>query len=96
MGEDHLVSFGEPVLFWLRELSLVHEAECTIMLQSKPVDPGNFAKRATSFTSEKSFLELAQLDNHKPEKMDTGMRIRLSPVVVYIYMFRFIYISSDF
>ena len=23
--------------FWLRELGLVHEAECTIMLQSKPV-----------------------------------------------------------
>ena len=96
MGEDHLVSFGEPVLFWLRELSLVHEAECTIMLQSKPVDPGNFAKRATSFTSEKSFLELAQLDNHKPEKMDTGMRIRLSPVAVYIYII-YIYnlISED-
>jgi len=26
-----------PVQFWLRELSLVHESECTIMLQSKPV-----------------------------------------------------------
>ena len=25
------------VVFWLRELCLVHEAECTIMLQSKPV-----------------------------------------------------------
>ena len=72
LGEDHLVSFGEPVLFWLRELSLVHEAECTIMLQSKPVDPGNFAKRATSFTSERSFVELTQLESTKTEKMDTG------------------------
>ena len=27
----------DPVSFWLRELGLVHEAECTIMLQSKPV-----------------------------------------------------------
>lgn len=27
----------DPVNFWLRELSMVHEAECTIMLQSKPV-----------------------------------------------------------
>ena len=26
--------------FWLRELSLVHESECTIMLQSKPVSEG--------------------------------------------------------
>ena len=25
------------MVFWLRELCLVHEAECTIMLQSKPV-----------------------------------------------------------
>ena len=25
------------VVFWLRELCLVHEAECTIMLQSKPI-----------------------------------------------------------
>ena len=33
-------SFCSPpssVVFWLRELCLVHEAECTIMLQSKPV-----------------------------------------------------------
>jgi hypothetical protein len=29
----------DPVSYWLRELSLVHEAECTIMLQSKPVNP---------------------------------------------------------
>ena len=72
IGEEHLISFGEPVLFWLRELSLVHEAECTIMLQSKPVDPGNFAKRATSFTSERSYVELAQLDTNKSDKMDTG------------------------
>ena len=77
LGEEHLVSFGEPVLFWLRELSLVHEAECTIMLQSKPVDPGNFAKRATSFTSERSFVELAQLDTNKSEKMDTGKIIAM-------------------
>ena len=77
LGEEHLVSFGEPVLFWLRELSLVHEAECTIMLQSKPVDPGNFAKRATSFTSERSFVELAQLDTTKSEKMDTGKLIAM-------------------
>ena len=32
-------SYSPPssVVFWLRELCLVHEAECTIMLQSKPV-----------------------------------------------------------
>ena len=42
------------------------------MLQSKPVDPGNFAKRATSFTSERSFVELTQLESTKTEKMDTG------------------------
>ena len=45
------------------------------MLQSKPVDPGNFAKRATSFTSERSFVELAQIDSNKSEKMDTGKHI---------------------
>ena len=72
LGENHLVSFGEPVMFWLRELSLVHEAECTIMLQSKPVDPGNFSGRATSFSSNSSLLELGHLENIKPYKMETG------------------------
>lgn len=31
------------MVFWLRELCLVHEAECTIMLQSKPVGGSNNA-----------------------------------------------------
>ena len=31
--------------YWLRELSLVHEAECTIMLQSKPVSPAEQARQ---------------------------------------------------
>ena len=34
-----LIFYSPPssVVFWLRELCLVHEAECTIMLQSKPI-----------------------------------------------------------
>ena len=40
-GEQEQQPFLDPVNFWLRELSLVHEAECTIMLQSKPVSPNN-------------------------------------------------------
>ena len=40
-----------PVQFWLRELSLVHESECTIMLQSKPV-----ATTATTTSSSTSDL----------------------------------------
>ena len=35
----------DPVAYWLRELSLVHEAECTIMLQSKPVSPAEQARQ---------------------------------------------------
>ena len=81
LGEDHLVAFGEPVLFWLRELSLVHEAECTIMLQSKPVDPGNFAKRATSITSDVSYSELGHLYNNKSEHMDTGRRCKENKIL---------------
>ena len=72
---------GEPVLFWLRELSLVHEAECTIMLQSKPVDPGNFAKRATSITSDVSYSELGHLYNNKSEHMDTGRRCKENKIL---------------
>ncbi len=34
--------------FWLRELGLVHEAECTIMLQSKPVAESSAAAATTS------------------------------------------------
>ena len=36
---------ADPVAYWLRELSLVHEAECTIMLQSKPVSPAEQARQ---------------------------------------------------
>ena len=32
-----LFSLPNPVQLWLHELSTVHEAECTIMLQSKPI-----------------------------------------------------------
>ena len=42
------------------------------MLQSKPVDPGNFSGRATSFSSNSSLLELGHLENIKPYKMETG------------------------
>ena len=42
------------------------------MLQSKPVDPGNFSGRATSFSSNSSLLELGHLENIKPFKMETG------------------------
>lgn len=38
------------VVFWLRELCLVHEAECTIMLQSKPVG-GNTSESSNGTTT---------------------------------------------
>ena len=40
-----LPACADPVAYWLRELSLVHEAECTIMLQSKPVSPAEQARQ---------------------------------------------------
>ena len=87
VGQDHLVSQGGPILFWLRELSLVHEAECTIMLQSKPVDPGNVANKSASCKNEKVFFDNGQLDNSKIEKMDTGIITDDEILYIYIYIY---------
>ena len=42
-------SLPNPVQLWLHELSTVHEAECTIMLQSKPItsaDPNSIKNQS--------------------------------------------------
>ena len=45
--------FRDPVSYWIRELACVHESECTIMLQSKPVSDAG-STRGGSFDPESS------------------------------------------
>ncbi len=55
------IFYRDPVSFWLRELCLVHESECTIMLQSKPIAEDNSSNSNNSSSRKQQHQKLGSM-----------------------------------